>query len=32
MEYEITNLVKVAFEKKLENHERARYISDYLGF
>ena len=32
MEYEITNLIKVAFEKRFDNYERAKYISDFLGF
>lgn len=31
MEYEMTNLIKVAFEKRLDNYDRAKYISDFLG-
>jgi hypothetical protein len=31
MEYEITNLIKVAFEKRQDNYDRAKYISDFLG-
>lgn len=30
MEYEITNIVKAAFEKLLNPYDRAKYISDYL--
>lgn len=31
MEYEITTMIKVAFEKRFDNYERARYISDFCG-
>ena len=32
MEYEISNIVKAAYEKLINQYDRAKYISDYLGF
>lgn len=30
MEYEISNIVKAAYEKLINQYDRAKYISDYL--